>query len=75
MSTKIKIKDLEQAEKDQIIRVVLKDLNVTVKFYFKPETVLTAGIVIKLLERTINRLDYGVNDNDLKNLKENNETY
>lgn len=70
MCTKIIIKDLEQSEKDYIVKMTLKELNVTVKFYFNPDTVLTAGTVIKLLERTVGRLTNGVTQEDLKNLQE-----
>lgn len=63
----MKIKDLNQDLKDEIVRIVLAELKTSIRFYFDKDTVLTVGTVIKLLERTVGRLDHEIDLEDMSN--------
>lgn len=71
----IKIKDLPQAEKDYLMLIVLKQLNQTIKQDFNSDSILNTGIIIKLIEKTITRLDspVDVTGNEEEYLHENNQ--
>ena len=52
----MELKALTEQEKTELITVVLKQLNATIKEFFPKDTVISTGLVINLIEITLGKI-------------------
>lgn len=59
---------LTDTEKEELIVLILKQLNGTIKEFYSKDTVISTGLVIKVVELTLARIDKEQKKRELETL-------
>jgi len=59
---------LTESEKEELVVIILKELNGTIREFFPKDTVINTGLVIKVVELTLTRIAKEQKKKDLDSL-------